>query len=120
MNNNISEMTPEQTQAFMAGSPSREEVNQYMNNLFIAVNNNFGVFQGYMINSLATITAEYLIKAGVNVTVKEFIDKFSEHNSAILKEAQDRMAKVEEEIKKNNPSSESTDATKKEIDISVL
>ena len=120
MTNNISEMTPEQTEAFMAGNPSREEVNQYMNNLFIAVNNNFGVFQGYMINSLATITTDYLVKAGVEVTVKEFIDKFSEHNASIIKEAQDRIAKVDEEVRKNSAPSAPADAMKKEIDISVL
>lgn len=120
MTNNIPDMSTEQTEAFMAASPSREEVNQYMNNLFIAVNNNFGLFQGYMINSLATVTTEYLSKAGIEVTAKEFIDRFSEHNGAIIKDAQERMIKAEEEARKTTAPAQSDDTAKKEVDISVL
>mgnify|MGYP007090487381 CR=1 FL=1 len=84
-------MTEEDLKVFMASAPTREEVNKYMNNLFAAVNNSVGVFQGYLITSMATTAVSYLQELGSKVTTEEFLAKFTENNMKIIQEAQEQM-----------------------------
>jgi predicted HAD superfamily phosphohydrolase len=106
---------------FMAGNPTRDEVNKYMNNLFMMINNNFGVFQGYTIAAISATIVDYLKEAGSSVTLQEFTERFSEHNAKVIKEAEERMKEMQAHADKAAaPASQAQPVASKEVDISVL
>lgn len=111
-------MTVEETAKFMQDHPTREEVNKYMNNLFLAINNSIGVFQGYTSHALAITMSEYLAKAGVEVSVEDFLRTLTEHNMKVVKDAQESMKQAEAMAAGNDAAAEVLDT--KEVDISVL
>jgi len=119
-------MSPEDLKVFMASAPTREEVNKYMNNLFSAVNNSVGVFQGYMVTAIATTATEYLQELGSKVTAEDFLKKFTENNMKIIQEAQEQIKQVQEkiqsgEIKTKTDSDTDEDASSdREVDVSMF
>lgn len=110
------EMTPE----FMQGNPTREEVNKYMNNLFAAVQNSFGVFQGYTITALAKTITEKFEKVGLTVTPEEFLKEFSEHNAKIIQEAQQKLEELHKQAQTNMKAAQAEPEEDTEVDVSVL
>lgn len=119
-------MSEEDLKVFMASSPTREEVNKYMNNLFTAVNNSVGVFQGYLVTAMASTTVEYLQELGAKVTIEEFLNKFTENNMKVIKEAQEQMKAVQEkiqngELKMRTDADTDEDASSdREVDVSMF
>jgi hypothetical protein len=105
-------LTPEENEAFMKASPTREEVNRYMNNLYMAVNNSFGMYQGYTIMALAMTIKDYFAKFNLEVDKDEFVKIFFEHNQQLLKEATEALMQA-----KGAPAEE---PASNEVDISML
>ncbi|NDB82109.1 MAG: hypothetical protein EB127_05110 [Alphaproteobacteria bacterium] len=108
---------------FMAGTPTREEVNKYMNNLFMMINNNFGIFQGYTIAAISATMVDYLSALGSSVTLEEFTKTFSEHNTRIIKEAEEKMKAMQAEadsVAKGTAAKSTVPVPDKEVDISML
>jgi hypothetical protein len=117
-NQNPTQVNPE-SEDFLKGSPTREELNNYLNNVFMAVTNNFGVFQGYTVAALAATITECLAPLGSKITPEEFSTKFAEHNAKIIKQAETQMKEMEKQAKaKTAAKVEPIDS--KEIDISVF
>lgn len=112
-------MTAEETERFLKETPSREEVNKYMNNLFMAINNSIGVFQGYTSHALALTMSDYFAKLNLEVSPEDFLKRFTEHNIKIVQDAQEKMKQAEMNLAEAAQSK--TDVTPaKEVDISVL
>jgi hypothetical protein len=107
---------------FMAGNPTRDEVNKYMNNLFMMINNNFGVFQGYTVAALSATIVDFLKEMGSSVGLEEFTKRFGEHNTKIIKEAEEKMKEMQAHADKAAATTVAPTeaATSKEVDISVL
>lgn len=107
---------------FMAGNPTRDEVNKYMNNLFMMINNNFGVFQGYTVAALSATIVDFLKEMGSSTTIEEFTKRFAEHNTKIIKDAEEKMKEMQAHADKAAAPAEAPAeaATSKEVDISVL
>ena len=110
------------TEDFMAGNPTRDEVNKYMNNLFMMINNNFGVFQGYTVAALSATIVDFLKEMGSSTTIEEFTKRFTEHNTKIIKEAEEKMKEMQAHADKAAAPAEAPAeaTTSKEVDISVL
>jgi len=106
--------TPEEQELFMKGTPNREEVNRYMNNLYMAVNNSFGMYQGYTIMAIATTMKEYFTKFNIEIDSEEFIKIFFEHNQKLLKEAAEAISQAKGAPAPTSPSPET------EVDVSML
>jgi hypothetical protein len=107
---------------FMAGHPTRDEVNKYMNNLFMMINNNFGVFQGYTVAAISATIVDFLKEMGSSITTEDFTKRFTEHNAKIIKEAEEKMKEMQAHADKSatvTPPPKPA-ATDKEVDISVL
>ena len=108
---------------FMAGHPTRDEVNKYMNNLFMMINNNFGIFQGYTVAALSATIVDYLKEMGSSLTLEDFTKRFSEHNTKIIKEAEEKMKEMQAHADKSAAAAATESkpaASDKEVDISVL
>lgn len=105
-------MTEEQMQEFLAEAPTRQEVNQYMNNLFMSINNSFGMYQGYLVASLVRTLVEEFAKHKIELNGEELLTKFAQHNQSLIKEAQAQLAKnaekAAEEIKAAPPEEQKT------------
>ncbi len=119
-------MSEEDLKIFMASAPTREEVNKYMNNLFAAVNNSVGVFQGYLVTAMASTAVEYLQELGSKVTIEEFLAKFTENNMKVIKEAQEQMKTIQEKINsgelkmKTDADTDEDASSDREVDVSVF
>jgi hypothetical protein len=106
---------------FMAGNPTRDEVNKYMNNLFMMINNNFGVFQGYTVAALSATIVDFLKEMGSSIGIEEFTKRFAEHNTKIIKDAEEKMKEMQAHADKAAaPTTEAQPVASKEVDISVL
>jgi hypothetical protein len=119
-------MSEEDLKVFMSSSPTREEVNKYMNNLFTAVNNSVGVFQGYLVTAMASTNVEYLQELGSKVTIEEFLNRFTENNMKVIKEAQEQMKAVQAKIDsgelkmKTDADTDEDASSDREVDVSVF
>lgn len=119
-------MSEEDLKVFMASAPTREEVNKYMNNLFAAVNNSVGVFQGYLVTAMATTAVHYLQELGSKVTIEDFITKFTENNMKIIQDAQEQMKAMQEkaqngELKmKTDADTDEDSSSDREVDVSMF
>lgn len=119
-------MSEEDLKVFMASAPTREEVNKYMNNLFVAVNNSVGVFQGYLVTAMATTAVGYLQELGSKVTIEEFLSKFTENNMKVIQEAQEQMKNIQEKIKngelkmKTDADTDEDASSDREVDVSMF
>lgn len=119
-------MSEEDLKVFMASAPTREEVNKYMNNLFVAVNNSVGVFQGYLVTAMATTAVGYLQELGSKVTIEEFLSKFTENNVKVIQEAQEQMKNIQEKIKngelkmKTDADTDEDASSDREVDVSMF
>jgi hypothetical protein len=110
-------MNPEQSESFMSDSHSRAEVNQYLNTLFLAVNNSIGVFHATSMTALTSVLATELAALGANITGEELLTRVTEENIRIVKETQERM----KEVSQNGASApDMHEATAKEVDVSVF
>jgi hypothetical protein len=109
-----SKMSEEDLKNFMQSSPSREEVNKYLNNMFMSVNNSFGIFQGYMIASIGLTLKEYFEQTNVHFELEDFMKRFFEHNKKVIEQAL--------EASKSNAAAEDAEdaSTSKEVDISMF
>lgn len=90
-------MTEEEMKQFLDGNPTRQEVNQYMNNLFMSINNSFGMYQGYLVASLMRTLVEEFAKHKIELNGEELLTKFAQHNQSLVKEAQAQLAKNAEQ-----------------------
>ena len=112
------QMTEEQMQAFMEGSPSRQEVNKYMNNLYMTINGSFGMFQGYTVASIAMALKDTLAEHSITLDKDDFIKRFFEANQALLKEASESLNMSDETQAPKPPDADAS--TDREVDISVF
>lgn len=110
-----SEMPAEPSEAFMSESPTRAEVNQYLNNLFMAVNNSVGVFHATSMTALTSVLATELAALGANITGEDLLNRVTEENIRIVKQTQEKMKEVAE-----SAASTTQEATAKEVDVSVF
>ena len=115
---NMKDMTEEQTESFMKEHPTRGEVNQYLNNLFIAVNNSIGVFHATNMAALASVLATQLSERGASVTSEDLLKMITEESIKLVREAQANMQQAANNVPASEDSAESP--TAKEVDISVF
>ena len=88
---------PEYSEDFLKGSPSREEVNQYMNNVYMAVNNSVGLYQGYMVSALVDTLVDTLAANGMTIEKEKFMAEFLRRNGEFAKIANDKMREMSDE-----------------------
>ena len=114
------EMSTEEMQAFMAGHPSRQEVNKYMNNLYMTINGSFGMFQGYTVAAFSMALKDILAEHSITIDKDDLIRRFFEANQALLKEAAEQLqiANADQAASPDGQSTESS--TDREVDISVF
>ena len=112
----ITTMSKEELEVYMATSPDREEVNRYLNNLYMTINNSFGMFQGYMITSLAQAITEELAEKNITINKEEFVQRFFRINQDLMREALEGINSEEKSIveMRENKSSD------REVDVSMF
>lgn len=88
---------PEYSEDFLKGSPTREEVNQYMNNVYMAVNNSVGLYQGYMVSALVDTLVDTLATNGITIEKEKFMAEFLRRNGEFAKIANDKMREMSDE-----------------------
>ena len=104
---------PEAEEAHMQGTPTRAEVNQYLNNLFMTINNNIGVFHATNLAAITTILAKELNALGSEVTAEGLLKAVVEESVSVLKKAQENMAA-------SDPEQSASPTSSREVDISVF
>ena len=92
-------------------------MNQYLNNLFVAVNNSIGVFHATSMTALTTVLATELAAVGAKITGEELLTRVTEENIRIVKETQERMKEVSQGT---GATPDMHEATAKEVDVSVF
>jgi hypothetical protein len=88
---------PEYSEDFLKGSPTREEVNQYMNNVYMAVNNSVGLYQGYMVSALVDTLIDTLAANGIAIEKDKFMAEFLRRNGEFAKIANEKMREMSDE-----------------------
>ena len=88
-------MNDQYTEEFLNGNPTRSEVNQYMNNLFMTINNSVGIYQGYMVSALVRTLNTHLSAHNINLDVDKFIQDYLETNMEMAKVANEKMREME-------------------------
>jgi hypothetical protein len=112
----IANMSEEQLKTYMSTSPDREEVNRYLNNLYMTINNSFGMFQGYMITSLAQAITEELAEKNITIDKEAFIKRFFTINQDLMKQALESINAEEEEVSQIRDNKSSS----REVDVSMF
>lgn len=90
--NNIGE--EQYSEEFLSGNPTRAEVNQYMNNVYMAVNNSVGLYQGYMVSALVDTLVGSLAASGVTLDREQFMKDFLTKNGELAKLANEKMREM--------------------------
>ena len=112
-----SKMSEEDLKAFMSGHPTRDEVNRYLNNVYMSINNAFGAMQGNSIASLAATVVSTMQEAGLKVELETFMKKFADESIKNIEQIQKKMSESAQQISEEQ-ASQPEDA--KEVDVSMF
>jgi hypothetical protein len=82
------------SEEFLSGNPTRAEVNQYMNNVYMAVNNSVGLYQGYMVSALVDTLVASLNAAGITLDREQFMKDFLVKNGELAQLANEKMKEM--------------------------
>lgn len=111
-----SKMNEEELKAFMNGTPSRDEVNRYLNNVYMTINNALGAMQGNAIAALSATVVSTMQEAGLKVDLEAFMKKFGEESIKNIEQIQKRI--TEDSAPQDTEVAETEDA--KEVDVSMF
>ena len=84
------------SEEFLSAHPTRAEVNQYMNNVYMAVNNSVGLYQGYMVSALVDTLVASLNTAGITLDREQFMKDFLVKNGELAQLANEKMKEMAE------------------------
>jgi hypothetical protein len=111
-----SKMNEEELKAFMAVSPTRDEVNRYLNNVYLSINNAFAAMQGNSIAALSSTIVHVMQEAGMEVKLEDFMKKFTEESIKNMEDIQKRMTTPSPDLEVVQDSAEEA----KEVDVSMF
>ena len=96
------------SEEFLSGNPTRAEVNQYMNNVYMAVNNSVGLYQGYMVSALVDTLVASLNTAGITLDREQFMKDFLIKNGELAQLANEKMKEMASQAEEPTPAAKPT------------
>ena len=115
-----SKMNEEELQEFMAGYPTRAEMNKYLNNLYGTINSSFGMFQGYTVTALAITLIEVFAENNIKISPDEFVKEFFEQTVKLAEAGKESTRNPEELEQRITEMKNDMDQKAREVDISMF